>query len=138
MRMTRTSRIAAALAGVTALAFTVSAPAQADDHENLPGEPTITLPINDSAAGGTYDQNFTRVYANTTPDGTPVYIYVPAGTPLNGTAPTGVASLDPQFDHNPADEFTPCATATAAQFTLTQAQIDYIGDKLADQIVAVD
>lgn len=138
MRMRRPSRIAAAVAGVTALAFTVSAPAEANDHENLPGEPTITLPINDSAAGGTYNQDFTRVYANTTPDGTPVYIYVPKGTPLDGTAPAGVASLDPQFDHNPGDEFVPCATATAAQFTLTQAQINYVGDKLADQIVAVD
>jgi len=59
-------------------------PAQADDHLNLPGEPTITLPINDREAGGTYDQDFTRVYAGTTPDGTPVYIYVPAGTPLDG------------------------------------------------------
>ncbi|MEH0843077.1 hypothetical protein V6U81_11890 [Micromonospora sp. CPCC 205711] len=136
--MRRPSRIAAMVASVTALAFTASAPASANDHENLPGEPTITLPINDSAAGGTYQQDFTRVYANTTPDGTPVYIYVPVGTPLNGTAPAGVASLDPQFDHNPADEFTPCATATAAQFTLTQAQINYVGDKLASQIVAVD
>ncbi|MCW3840906.1 immune inhibitor A [Micromonospora yasonensis] len=138
MRMRRPSRIAAAVAGATALAFTVSAPAQANDHENLPGEPTITLPINDSAAGGTYNQDFTRVYANTTPDGTPVYIYVPKGTPLDGTAPAGVASLDPQFDHNPGDGFTPCATAKAAQFTLTQAQINYVGDKLANQIVAVD
>ncbi|WP_089009074.1 hypothetical protein [Micromonospora viridifaciens] len=136
--MRRPSRIAATVAGATALAFTVSAPAQANDHENLPGEPTITLPINDSAAGGTYNQDFTRVYANTTPDGTPVYIYVPKGTPLDGTAPVGVASLDPQFDHNPGDGFTPCATATAAQFTLTQAQINYVGDKLANQIVAVD
>lgn len=138
MRMKRPSRIAATVAGATALAFTVSAPARANDHENLPGEPTITLPINDSAAGGTYNQDFTRVYANTTPDGTPVYIYVPKGTPLDGSAPTGVASLDPQFDHNPGDEFTPCATATAAQFRLTQAQIDYVGDKLANQIVAVN
>ncbi|MDO3700923.1 hypothetical protein Q3W71_04420 [Micromonospora sp. C28SCA-DRY-2] len=138
MRTRRLSRIAVAAAGVTTLAFTVAVPAQANDHENLPGEPTITLPINDSAAGGTYDQNFTRAYANTTPDGTPVYIYVPAGTPLDGTAPAGVASLDPQFDHNPADGFTPCATATAGQFALTQAQIDYVGDKLANQIVAVD
>ncbi|MEH1013538.1 hypothetical protein V6U90_10540 [Micromonospora sp. CPCC 206060] len=136
--MTRSSRIAATLAGATALAFTASVPASATDHENLPGEATITLPINDSAAGGTYNQDFTRVYANTTPDGTPVYIYVPAGTPLNGSAPSGVASLDPQFDHNPADDFTPCATATSAQFTLTQAQINYVGDKLANQIVAVD
>nr|WP_147434334.1 hypothetical protein [Micromonospora costi] len=138
MRMRRPSRIAAAVAGATALAFTVSAPAQAHDHENLPGEPTITLPINDSAAGGTYNQDFTRVYANTTPDGTPVYIYVPVGTPLDGSAPAGVASLDPKFDHNPGDAFTPCATATAAQFTITQAQINYVGDKLANQIVAVD
>jgi immune inhibitor A len=130
---------AAVLAGITAVGLTLTAvPAQADDHENLPGEPTLTLPINDSAAGGTYDQDFTQVYSNTTPDGTPVYIYLPAGTPLDGSAPTGVASLDPSFDHNPGDEFTPCSTATAGQFTLTQAQIDYVGDKLANQIVAVD
>ena len=32
----------------------------------------------------------------------------------------------------------PCADATAADFTLTQAQIDYLGDTLADQVVAVD
>jgi immune inhibitor A len=73
-----------------------------------------------------------------TPDGTPVYIYVPVGTPLDGGAPTGVASLDPQFDHNPDDAFVPCATTTASQFTITQAQINYLGDKLASQIVAVD
>ena len=83
-------------------------------------------------AGGTYDQDFTRAYAGTTPDGTPVYIYVPEGTPLDGSAPTGVASLDPAFDHDPADEFVPCADATAEEFTLTQAQIDYLGDKLAE------
>ncbi|WP_345800965.1 hypothetical protein AAIB33_16075 [Microbacterium sp. AZCO] len=102
------------------------------------GDPTITLPINDSAAGGTYDQDFTRVYSNTTPDGTPVYIYVPAGTPLDGSAPTGVASLDPSFDHDPTDDYTPCADATADEFTLTQAEIDYMGDQLADHVVAVD
>jgi immune inhibitor A len=102
------------------------------------GDGTITLPINDSAAGGTYDQDFTRVYAGETPDGTPVYIYVPEGTPLNGDAPTGVESMDPQFDHNTTDAFEPCADATAEEFTITQAQVDYLGDKLADQIVAVD
>jgi len=136
----KSSRIAAGavVAGATALAFTVAAPAQATDHENVPGEPTITLPINDSAAGGTYDQDFSRAYAGATPDGTPVYIYVPAGTPLDGAAPTGVASMDPQFDHNPADEFAPCATKTASQYALTQEQIDYVGDKLANQIVAVN
>jgi hypothetical protein len=124
------------LAGATALAmtFTGAAPAFAD----LPGDSTITLPINDSEAGGTYDQDFTRVYSNTTADGTPVYIYVPAGTPLDGTAPTGVASLDPAYDHDPGDEFVPCADADAADYTLTQAEIDYMGDALAGQIVAVD
>jgi hypothetical protein len=131
--------LAAALVGATALAVTAVAwPAQAEAVNDLPGDPSITVPINDSAAGGTYNQVFTRAYANTTPDGTPVYIYVPAGTPLDGSAPTGVASLDPQFDHNPSDDFDPCSTATASQFTLTQAQIDYMGDTLANRVVAVD
>ena len=132
--------IGAVLSGAVAITLvaTATAPAQADDHENLPGEPTITLPINDSEAGGTYDQGFTRAYAGTTPDGTPVYIYVPEGTPLDGTAPTGVESLDPAFDHNPGDAFVPCADASADDYVLTQAQIDYMGDQLANQIVAVD
>src|ERR671913_711283 len=126
--------IGAATVGAVALALVATsvAPAHADDHLNLPGEPTLTLPINDSEAGGTYDQDFTRAYAGTTPDGTPVYIYVPAGTPLDGSTPTGVASLDPAFDHNPDDEFVPCATADAADFRLSQAQIDYLGDTLAN------
>ncbi|PWC06621.1 hypothetical protein [Mycetocola zhujimingii] len=125
-----------------ALAFTLVAtaavPAVADDHENLPGEPGLTLPINDSEAGGTYDQDFERAYAGATPDGTPVYIYVPAGTPLDGSAPTGVASLDPAFDHNPDDEFAPCTDRAASEYALTQAQIDYMGNELSSQIVAVD
>src|SRR5918993_1894117 len=132
--------IGAATVGAVALALVATsvAPAHADDHLNLPGEPTLTLPINDSEAGGTYDQDFTRVYAGATSDGTPVYIYVPEGTPLDGTAPTGVASLDPAFDQNPTDEFVPCDTRDVSDFTLTQAQIDYMGDQLANQIVAVD
>lgn len=132
--------IGAFAVGALAASFlaATAAPANADDHENLPGEPTITLPINDSAAGGTYDQDFTRAYAGATPDGTPVYLYVPAGTPLDGSAPVGVDSLDPAFDHNPDDDFVPCADRDVADFTLTQAQIDYMGDQLANQIVAVD
>ncbi len=132
--------IGAATIGAVALALVATsvAPAHADDHLNLPGEPTITLPINDSEAGGTYDQDFTRVYANTTPDGTPVYIYVPEGTPLDGSAPTGVASLDPAFDPTPATSSCRAPTATSTDYTLTQAQIDYMGDQLANQIVAVD
>jgi hypothetical protein len=116
------------------MTLTSAAPAFAE----TPGDEIITLPINDSAAGGTYDQNFMLAYENTTPDGTPVYIYVPEGTPLDGSEPVGVASLDPAFDHNPGDEFDPCADNTAAEFTLTQEQIDALGDELSQQIVAVD
>ena len=122
---------------VTLVAVSVG-PAHADDHLNLPGEPTLTLPINDSEAGGTYEQDFTRVYAGTTSDGTPVYIYVPEGTPLDGTAPTGVESLDPAFDPTPDDDFAPCADASVDDYTLTQAEIDYLGAQLSNQIVAVD
>lgn len=121
-----------------ALALTALAPPASAAPLNVPGEPTLTLPINDSEAGGTYDQDFVRAYAGATPDGTPVYIYVPAGTPLDGSAPTGVASLDPAYDPTPGDEFVPCADREVSDFTLTQAQIDYMGDQLADQIVAVD
>ena len=132
--------IGAAMTGAVAIALVATsvAPAQADDHLNLPGEPTLTLPINDSEAGGTYEQDFTQAYAGVTPDGTPVYIYVPEGTPLDGSAPTGVASLDPAFDPTPGDEFVPCADSSVEDYTITQAQIDYMGDQLANQIVAVD
>ena len=84
-----------------ALATVGMTPQASAAASGVPGDPTITLPINDSEAGGTYDEQFTRVYAGTTPDGTPVYIYVPQGTPLDGSAPTGVDSLDPAFDQNP-------------------------------------
>ena len=69
------------------------------------------------------------VYANTTPDGTPVYIYVPEGTPLDGSAPDG--GREPRSgvrSHEPDDEFAPCADATRPSYVLTQAQIDYLGD----------
>ena len=123
------------LGGATALAMTLTSVVGAFA---APGDDIITLPINDSEAGGTYDQNFDLVYSNTTPDGTPVYIYVPADTPLDGTAPAGIASLDPAFDQNPDDEFVPCADSDVADFTLTQDQIQYMGDQLSSQIVAVD
>ena len=70
--MHRTPRAAIVAAAALALVATSVAPALADDHLNQPGEPTLALPINDSAAGGTYEQDFTRAYAGATPDGTPV------------------------------------------------------------------
>ena len=132
-----------AAATVSTLGLTAAGPAAASHDDDgvasgSAGDTTIVVPVNDSAAGGTYYQPFTRAYAGATDEGTPVYVYVPQGTPLDGSAPTGVHSLDPGFDHNPDDEFVPCADASADDFTLTQAQIDYLGDELSDQIVHVD
>jgi hypothetical protein len=93
------------------------------------------VPINDSAAGGTYYQPFERAYAGETPDGTPVYVYVPTGT-FDGAA--GTHSLDPAFDHDPDDEFVPCAEHDAADFDLTREQVTYVGDQLSNQILAVN
>ena len=100
-----------------------------------PGDEIINVHINDSAAGGSYHQDFEQVYAGTSPDGTPVYIYVPEGA-LGGA--DGVDSMDPGWDPNPDDDFVPCADADPADYTITQAQIDQLGDELTDHIVAVD
>ena len=58
--------------------------------------------------------------------------------PTGAWTARGLHSLDPAFDHDPDDEFEPCATADPADYVVTQAQIDYLGDELANQIVAVD
>jgi hypothetical protein len=114
-------------------AFGVAAPAALASSGDA-GDPTIVITINDSHAGGSYDQTFELAYSNATPTGTPVYIYVPEGAIGDPT----VDSVNPQFDHNPADEFTPCADNTPEENLMTQAQIDALGDELANQIVAVD
>lgn len=137
-----TLRVLVTGAAATALCLAGSVPALADHSTDppadfgTPGDETIIVPINDSTAGGTYYQPFERAYSNTTPDGTPVYVYVPTGA-LDGVE--GVHSLDPAFDHNPADEFVPCTDNNlASEFVISQEQIDYLGDELAGQIVAVD
>jgi hypothetical protein len=131
-------------AGSAAAALAVvgfASPAAADHTAEPPadlgsaGDATIVVPINDSEAGGTYYQPFERVYDGATDDGTPVYVYVPVGA-LDGVE--GVHSLDPAFDHDPDDEFVPCASADPADYALTQGQIDRLGDELAGQIVAVN
>ena len=99
------------------------------------GDDIITVPVNDSAAGGTYYQPFEKAYAGETESGTPVFVYVPVGA-FDGVS--GVHSLDPAFDHDPDDDFTPCAENKASDFAITRAQVDYLGDKLQDQILAVD
>ena len=118
-----------------AAGFAAYAPAARAHTVGEPGDPTMLVHINDSEAGGSYHQVFEQAYANTTVDGTPVYIYVPEGG-IGGAE--GVASLDPAFDQNPADEFTPCAEGDAGDYMITQAQIDALGDELTNHIVAVD
>ena len=80
-------------------------------------------------------RTFEKVYANTTTDGTPVYIYVPVGAVDD---PTRGQRRTRQFDHNPGDEFTPCADKTPRPVLMTAEQIEALGDELTDQIVAVD
>jgi Immune inhibitor A-like, MAM domain len=101
----------------------------------VPGDPTITLSINDSTAGGSYDQVFERAYAGVTDDGTPVYIYVPQG----GIGDPTVDGLNPAFDPPGGDpSFVPCADNLASDYLITQAQIDQLGEELRSQIVRVD
>jgi hypothetical protein len=125
---------AAALTLSTIGAISTTTAAQADVVGD-PGDPTIVVDINDSEAGGTYAQEFERVYAGTTEDGTPVYIYVPEGA-LDEVE--GTASLDPAFDPTPGDAFTPCAENSADDYVLTQEQINLLGDELASHIVPTD
>ena len=73
-----------------------------------PGDAQITVPINDARRAVPTTSPSSRPTRNTTATGTPVYVYVPEGA-LGGA--DGVHSLDPAFDHNPGDEFVPCADA---------------------------
>jgi hypothetical protein len=138
---TLTRRLTAGSAAAALAVVGLAGPAMADHTNTAPdelgsaGDDTIVVPVNDSAAGGTYYQPFQRAYSGTTTNGTPVYVYVPTGA-LDGVE--GVHSLDPAFDHNPDDEFVPCTSADPADYVLTQDQIDYLGDQLKNQIVAVN
>ena len=101
------------------------------------GDPTITLTLNDSSAGGSYDEVFKKVYAGTAPSGTPIYIYVPNAYTI-GSNPAGVRSMDPLTDWNTSDTSTPCAEKDPADYVITQAQIDHLGAELQNHILAID
>lgn len=131
---TATRRWAGVVAGA-ALAVLGTVPVASAATTGDPGDPTITVDINDSEAGGTYEQDFVRAFAGETADGTPVYIYVPEGG-IGGAE--GVASLDPAFDPTPGDDFTPCADNSVDDYLITQAQINQLGAELANHIVPVD
>jgi len=125
----------AAFAIGIALIATIASPASAT--EGTPGDETLTVSLNDSEAGGTYDVSFEKVFAGTTEDGTPVYIYVPTGA----LGDESVDWLNPAFDPNPNDDFTPCPSKFAAgEYTVTQEQIDALGNELVTSggIVQVD
>ena len=119
----------------------VAAPVAAS-HDNDPalgdpGDALLDVTINDSEAGGSYDVTFELVFAETTVDGTPVYVYIPLGA----LADESVDWMDPSFDPNPNDEFDPCASKFAAgEYLVTQEQIDALGNELVKQdgIVEVD
>jgi hypothetical protein len=141
------------VAGSATAALTVvglASPALASHSTTRPadfgsaGDGTIIVPVNDSAAGGTYYQPFELRYAGNTAEdesGTPVYVYVPVGAiDKDGVSHVeGVHSLDPAFDRTAAkDEFVPCDEHDPADYLLTQDQITYLGDELSSQIVRVD
>jgi hypothetical protein len=77
------------------------------------GDPTLTVPIDDSESGASYDQQFSLAYSDQTPDGTPVYVYVPEGA-FAGVA--GVDSLDPAFD--PTRRMSSCPAPTMPPATM--------------------
>jgi Immune inhibitor A-like, MAM domain len=134
----RSGRRGVVAAGAALALACAGVPAATAASTGSPGDDTIALNLGDSAAGGAYQQEFTRVFSDVTDDGTPVYIYVPVGTPLDGAAPEGVASMDPREDWNPGDGFVPCADGTPDDYVITQEQIDHLGHELTDQIVAVN
>jgi hypothetical protein len=140
LRQRRWFAAGAALATTVSLGLGATSPALASHSDTPPadlgsaGDAVITVPVNDSAAGGTYYQPFQKAYAGTTADGTPVYVYVPVGA-FGGV--TGVHSLDPAFDHDPDDDFVPCGEG-ADDFRITQQQVNYLGDQLKNQILRVD
>ena len=99
------------------------------------GDPVLVVPLDDSESGASYDQTFTLAYDGETPDGTPVYVYVPEGA-FGGVE--GVDSLDPRFDPDPTDEFEPCADNAREDYVITPSQVTGLGTELANHIVAVD
>lgn len=99
-----------------------------------PGDDTLVIEVGDDYAGGSYTLTFEKVYSGETPEGTPVYIYVPVG----GIGDPTVDGLNPQWDPNPDDGIDPCADRPTSDYLITQEQVDALGETLSNQIVAVD
>src|SRR5919112_4895532 len=116
-----------ALAATLALSASISAgPAAAADQS--PGDPTLTLGVGDDVAGGETELTFVKYFEGTTPNGTPVYVYAPDGGV--GDVPTGVAGADPQWDPNPNDTLTPCASNATADHQISATPPEGLGNEL--------
>ena len=124
--------VALAMLGVVAPAATLAVDETGTGHA---GDLLLTFDVGDSYAGGEVLLQFERAYAGATPTGTPVYVYVPVGSIENEDA----VGMSPNWDPTPGDGIDPCGDRfDVGDYTITQAQIDNLGDKLANQIVAVD
>ena len=137
--MTRKSHFRPWISLLVALAMLgIMAPATAlgaDINGNVAGDPTLTLNVGDSYAGGEVIITFELAYENVTEDGTPVYIYVPEGSIGNEDAD----GMSPDWDPNPDDDLSPCGDRfDTGDYLVTQEQIDALGDELTEQIIRVD
>ena len=128
--------IRALLGGVFALSILgYGLPAATLAADPVPGDDTFVINVGDSAAGGDVLVTFEKAYANTTIDGTDVYVYVPQGSIGN----EDVFGMSPALDPTPGDAFEPCPTKfDAGDYLITQDQINTLGDELTNQIVRVD
>ena len=127
------------IAAIVTAALLPALPAAAETS-GIPGDATLTIDVGDDVAGGLHTIEFARVFDGETADKTPVYIYVPAAAVKEGGTldSTGVLGLDPTMDPVANDGFEPCTDDTAANHQVTRAQVDYLGNQLTSQIVAVD
>ena len=134
-----------------------AAPMAAADHDvaadltdavKESGDNTVTMHLNDSGYGGSFDLEFDVAYTGGA-DGRPVYVLAPVGWQTSGEDGAEVDGLyqgwDPtaQFDAKDGDtngdgdpdDVTPCVDGD--EHVMTQEQITNLGDSVAD-IVAVD
>jgi hypothetical protein len=120
------------LAAVTSL----GGAAQAAGPPPVPGDPTMTINVGDDVAESTYDITFVKAFAGATPEGTPVYVYAPAGYD-RADGGVGVLGIDPDVDPNTGDDHVPCG-GSVEDNRLSQAKIDALGTELASHVVKVD
>ena len=121
----------AAVGGLTGLT------APAASAATTPVGPTRTSPSRSETTSpeAPTTSSSSRCTPGATPDGTPIYIYVPsAGT--STAAPASSASTRTSTP-TPTTTNTPCG-GDLADHLMTQASITQLGDELANHVVAID